>query len=174
MTNSIRSLNSYASAPWRRVRKRRSTRLKSRCCPMLTDQEKQALERLEAERQRRIAEKIDKGIAVRAPLLVVAVWESIDEEGPRRLSELQNAGETREFHFGVLGESGEPQAIECVCTGVPRAGRDDNYVPAPLPRPTSIPQRYEKIGRLPEKPPVAPASPPVCRRSIRVQPLAPT
>ena len=67
---------------------------------MLTDKETQALERLEAERERRIAEKIEKGAAVRAPLVVVAVPESIDTEKARRLSALRDAGEMREVYFG--------------------------------------------------------------------------
>ena len=138
---------------------------------------KEALETAKADRERIresiIQGEIEKGTAVRAPLLVVAVRESIDAEKARRLAELQDAGEKREVYFGspLSGEGGEPtgQVIECVCTGVPRAGRDDGYVADPAPPATSIPQRYEKIVPLPEKATAAPASPPVCRSRIWIQ-----
>jgi hypothetical protein len=85
------------------------------------------IQRLEAERERRIAERLERGEAVRVPPLVVGVSESIDAERARRLAALR--GETREVIFGdgpIWGEDGRlvRQSFEAIVTGVPRSGRD--------------------------------------------------
>jgi len=91
---------------------------------MLTDKEVAALERLEAERARRIREKIEKGEAVRMPVLIVGSRESIDAVRARTLAVMRAAGEKREV---VSCHDGQVQVI---ITGVPRPGREpDNYRP---------------------------------------------
>jgi hypothetical protein len=99
---------------------------------MLTDKEAAALERLEAEKERRISEKIERGEAIRAPLVIVGALESADAAYNRAVARLRAAGEKREVVFPKYemrkdGELGE--AINVIITGVPRAGRDDNYTP---------------------------------------------
>jgi hypothetical protein len=90
---------------------------------MLTDKEAAALERLEAEKERRISEKIEKGEAVRMPVLVVGTPEDIDTVRAATLAALRAAGEKREVVPSVGNEIG------VIITGVPRAGRDNNYTP---------------------------------------------
>jgi hypothetical protein len=86
---------------------------------MLTDKEVAALERLEAERARRISEKIEKGEAVRMRTLIVGSPESIDAVRARTVAAMRAAGEKREVFYG------DPAVI---ITGVPRPGREpDNY-----------------------------------------------
>jgi len=94
----------------------------------LIDKEALALEQLEAERERRIDEKVEKGGAIRVPL-PVAVVGGPEEAGAAaesaraaNLAELRAAGEKREIYFE------EDDAISVIVTGVPRAGRDDTYV----------------------------------------------
>jgi hypothetical protein len=77
---------------------------------------KAAIERLEQERERLIAEKIEKGLAVRASPLVVGSPDEIDAARAREIAALREAGETREIVFG----DGE---IEVIITGVPRSAR---------------------------------------------------
>jgi hypothetical protein len=79
-----------------------------------------ALSELEAEKQRRIDEKVEKGEAVRVPALsiVVGASEEVGAAIKDKLAALRAAGETREIYFE------EPSVI---VTGVPRAGRDDEY-----------------------------------------------
>jgi hypothetical protein len=90
----------------------------------LTEKEAAALERLEAERARRINEKIEKGEAVRMPVLIVGSRESIAAVRARTLAAMRAAGEKRE-------------AICCddiLITGVPRPGREpENYSPPNVP-----------------------------------------
>src|SRR5262245_8590822 len=81
---------------------------------MLTDPEKAALEQLEQERERRIAEKIEKGQAVRGPVVVVGV-------PPECYPPQGGDSEGREIY------PAEP--ISVIITGVTRAGRDDDYQP---------------------------------------------
>src|SRR5262249_30193807 len=71
---------------------------------------KAAIERLEQERERLIAEKIEKGLAVRASPLVVGSPDEIDAARAREIAALREAGETREIVFG----DGE---IEVIITG---------------------------------------------------------
>jgi GTP cyclohydrolase III len=76
-----------------------------------------AIARLEAEKQRRIDAKVEKGEAIRVPLYV-GVGEpekaaaAVENAKAQRLAKLREAGETREVHFD------EPMVI---ITGVPRA-----------------------------------------------------
>jgi hypothetical protein len=93
---------------------------------MLTDLAKleAALAELEAEKQRRIDDKVDKGEGVRvtSPVVVVGVEQPTDALLQRakadKIAELRAAGEKREIHF----DANKPTVI---VTGVPRAGRDD-------------------------------------------------
>jgi hypothetical protein len=78
-----------------------------------------ALERAEAEKQRRIDEKVGRGEAVRVPLTIVGFTsDQLDVEAARtrKLAELQKAGEKREIVF---------DPIEIIATGVPR--RPESY-----------------------------------------------
>jgi hypothetical protein len=75
-----------------------------------------AIERLEAEKQRRIDEKVAKGEAVRVPLSLVIhdpeqVEAEIESAKASKLAELRKAGETREIVF-------DPPLT--ISTGVPR------------------------------------------------------
>ena len=76
----------------------------------------QAIEQLEAERERRIQAKLEAGEAVRGIPAVVGGAEDIGEL-PSRDSE------GREIVFGA-------DDITHIITGVPRAGRDDKYIAA--------------------------------------------
>jgi hypothetical protein len=88
----------------------------------LTEKEAAALERLEAERARRISEKIEKGEAVRMPVLIVGARESIAAVRARTLAAMRAAGEKREI-FPADGR-------DAIVTGVPRPGREpENYSP---------------------------------------------
>jgi hypothetical protein len=80
-----------------------------------------AIERLTAHKERLIAEKIEKGLAVVVSPLVVGFPACEGAEKARRQAELRAAGETREVIFGGVGSD----AVEVILTGVPRAGRDD-------------------------------------------------
>jgi hypothetical protein len=81
-----------------------------------------AIERLEAERQRRIEEKVAKGEAVRVPLCVVAsdpdqAAAEVEDAKAHAIARLRKAGEQREVIFD------EPLVI---VTGVPCCGRDES------------------------------------------------
>src|SRR5512132_2860740 len=96
-----------------------------------------AIERLEAEKQRRVEEKIAQGTAIRMPLCVVVEdpgQEAAEVESAKadKLAELRKAGETREIIFD------EPMVI---ITGVPR-GADFGKDWAPLP-PTKPYDRHD-------------------------------
>jgi hypothetical protein len=85
---------------------------------MSTDDEKQslddAIERLEAERQRRIDAKIERGEAVRAERPIV-----VGVPDPRKdYAAVYRDTDGREVY------PAEPYAV--IVTGVPRAGRDDD------------------------------------------------
>jgi hypothetical protein len=87
-----------------------------------------AIERLEAEKQRRIDEKVAKGEAVRVPLYVVVNdpgQEAAEIESAKadKLAELRKAGERREVVWD------EPLVI---ITGVPRGGLDDDDDAPPI------------------------------------------
>jgi hypothetical protein len=98
----------------------------------LTDKEAQVLERLEEEKERRIAQKIEAGEAIRGPVIVVGASESVDAAHGRAVAELRKAGEKREIVFPKYetDERGElREAISVVITGVPRAGRESDDIP---------------------------------------------
>lgn len=84
---------------------------------MLTDSEKQALEQLETERERRIEAKIDSGEAVLRPPIVLGGA----QPGPRTI---EKDDEGREIYRGFRTEEGRIERIDAIITGVPRAGRD--------------------------------------------------
>jgi hypothetical protein len=91
-----------------------------------------AIERLEAERQRRFEERIAQGKAIRVPLCVVVEdpgQEAAEVESAEadKLAELRKAGETREVIFD------EPMVI---ITGVPRdADFGKDWAPLPPTKP---------------------------------------
>jgi hypothetical protein len=131
-----------------------------------------AIERLEAERQRRLDERVAKGEAVRAPLYVVVsdpgqVEAEIESAKADKLAELRKAGETREIVFD------EPWVIN---TGVPR-GADFGKDWAPLP-PTKPYDRHDAADESPKpaitRPSEEPAEPLVAHHRIHVQVAPPT
>jgi hypothetical protein len=92
----------------------------------LTEKEAAALERLEQERARRIREKIEKGEAVRMPVLIAGARESIAAVKARTLAAMRAAGEKREVVC----------IDEALVTGVPRPSREpENYKPPVLSEP---------------------------------------
>ena len=97
------------------------------------------MERLEAERARRISEKIEKGEAVRMPVLIVGSRESIDAVRARTLAAMRAAGEKREV---VSYDDGQKQVI---ITGVPRPGREpENYKPPVSSEPQPTPSIFDR------------------------------
>ena len=79
-----------------------------------------ALAQLEAEKQRRIDEKVDKGEAVRVKLDVVVGTEdevdaAVERAWQRKLAELREAGDTRKIYLS--------EDDRVIITGVPRANR---------------------------------------------------
>jgi hypothetical protein len=105
-----------------------------------------AIERLEAEKRRRLDEKVARGEAVRMPLSLVVhdpgqVAAEIESVKATKLAELRQAGETREVVWD------EPLAI---VTGVPRSpdwGKD--WAPLPPAKPYD---RYAVASDEPPKP----------------------
>jgi hypothetical protein len=97
-----------------------------------------ALERLEAERERRLAEKIDAGEIIEVPLWVVAGSQAgacaqVEQAKADKLAELRAAGETREVVFEVT----------TVATGVVKFGEATGpawkpTAPPYLPRPSRL------------------------------------
>jgi hypothetical protein len=87
---------------------------------------KAALERLEADRERIIQEKVERGEAIRAELPLAVLGLPNDEDVELRkaahIAKLREAGEKREIYF-------DEDAISVIVTGVPRAGRDDDDQP---------------------------------------------
>ena len=79
-----------------------------------------ALAQLEAEKQRRIDEKVEKGEAVRVKLNVVVGTEdevdaAVERAWQRKLAELREAGDTRKIYLS--------EDDRVIITGVPRANR---------------------------------------------------
>src|SRR5262245_47636328 len=105
---------------------------------MLTDPEKVALERLEEERARRLAAKVEAGEAVRVPLLATAT-QNLDDRVAGKLAELQAAGERRQPIFSTL----------VVNTGVPRG---EPISAAKVEADPLVRTRYEKPEPLPVRP----------------------
>jgi hypothetical protein len=94
-----------------------------------------ALERLEAERERRLAEKIEAGEIIEVPLWVVAGSQAgacaqVEQAKADKLAELRAAGETREVVFEVT----------TVATGVARPGEATGPAWQPL-SPPYLPTR---------------------------------
>jgi hypothetical protein len=86
---------------------------------MSTDPEKlaAALEQLEAEKQRRVAAKIEAGEAVRV-LLSTVKTQDIEAVRARKLAELRSAGELREIIFDeTIIDTGVPRCSDS-CRGV--------------------------------------------------------
>ena len=117
---------------------------------MLTENERLALEQLEAERERRIDEKVEKGEAIRVPLHVVvgtedAVVAATESARARKLAEL---GDKQQVFFEET----------VLITGVRRMGRDipdEPRVPS-TPSKASQPERVDvrrggEALRLPER-----------------------
>jgi hypothetical protein len=95
----------------------------------LNEKEAAALERLEQERARRTAEKVQAGEAVRLPPLIVGAPESIDAVRTATLAALRAAGERRKILYDI-----DDECVEVIITGVPRAGREpDSYSPPNVP-----------------------------------------
>jgi hypothetical protein len=83
-----------------------------------------AIEQLEAEKRRRIDEKVERGEAIREPLVagcggVEDAADALELVKASRIAELRAAGEKREIIF---------DPIEVMLTGVPRTSRDSKYV----------------------------------------------
>jgi hypothetical protein len=129
--------------------------------PLDPDKLAAALERLEAERDRRLNERLEKGEAVRAPVIVVGAEVSIDAAHNRMIDRLRAAGEKREIvcpQYETQEDGELREAIDVIITGVPRAGREpDNYTPPPSVEP---PAPYSSIYDR--------RSPPTAGRQARV------
>jgi hypothetical protein len=86
-----------------------------------------AIERLEAEKQRRLDEKLAKGEAIRVTLGAVVtgvagpeeVASMIEDARAEKIAELRKAGERREVVFDDV--------VTAIITGVPRCGRDESF-----------------------------------------------
>jgi hypothetical protein len=102
----------------------------------LTEKEAAALERLKAERARRINEKIEKGEAVRMPVLIVGACESIAAARARTLAAMRAAGEKREI-FPADGR-------DPIITGVPRPGREPEDYRRPVPSERPAPPIFDR------------------------------
>jgi hypothetical protein len=140
-----------------------------------------AIERLEAEKQRRIDEKVARGEAVRVPLYVVVGGpEEADEQlelaKADKVAELRAAGERREIVFD------EPMVL---ITGVPRC--DEDYEDPPIakaPRPEDFHARRQVSEALSAVSKPAPSTPaprsveepaePLVTHRIHVQVAPPT
>ena len=83
---------------------------------------KAALEQAEAEKRRRVNERIEKGEALRLPLVVVGRPCRAETEKQRRIAALRADGETREIVFDEAPTG--PAPIGVIVTGVPRPARD--------------------------------------------------
>ena len=80
--------------------------------------DKETLQRLEEERERRILEKVAAGQAVFIPPIVVGV----EPDAP--VTEGQRDAGGREVYYGTVKRDGTVDRTDTIITGVPRAGRD--------------------------------------------------
>ena len=80
--------------------------------------DKETLQRLEEERERRILEKVAAGQAVFIPPIVVGV----EPDAPATEGERDANG--RETYYGTVKRDGTVDRTDTIITGVPRAGRD--------------------------------------------------
>src|SRR5262249_33168007 len=112
-----------------------------------------ALEQLEAERNRRIDEKVAQGKAVYGDAVVVGY------SGAYTANEVRRDAQGREIYPRPL-ENGE--RISMVITGVPRAGRDDGHEPPKQPATHAALDRCEPPPKesQPKPPPPRSASRP--------------
>ena len=84
----------------------------------MSPNDKEALARLEEEKERRILEKVAAGQAVFIPPIVVGVEPDVPAmEGHRDAS-------GRELYYGTVKRDGTVDRTDTIITGVPRAGRD--------------------------------------------------
>src|SRR6516165_5078582 len=81
--------------------------------------DKETLQRLEEERERRILEKVAADQAVFIPPIVVGV----EPDAP--VTEGQRDGSGREMYYGTVKRDGTVDRTDTIITGVPRDGRDD-------------------------------------------------
>jgi hypothetical protein len=84
----------------------------------MSPNDKEALARLEEERERRILERVAAGLAVFIPPLVVGV----EPDAP--VTEGQRDASGREMYYGTVKRDGTVDRTDTIITGVPRAGRD--------------------------------------------------
>ena len=104
-----------------------------------------ALERLQAERARRIAEKVEAGEVVVVRLSVAVASESefpdaVEQAKTRKLKELRAGGEVRAVQFDVM-------AVE---TGVCREGGGEEWKPEPRPHVPPLPPQDEDKEKVRE------------------------
>jgi len=85
---------------------------------------KLALEQAEAERRRRLNERIQKGEAIRLPPVIVAYPCRAEAEKQRRIAASRAAGETREVTFEEEPTEYGLVVPSVIVTGVPRPDRD--------------------------------------------------
>jgi len=83
-----------------------------------------ALEQAEAEKRRRLNEKIEKGEALRLLPVVVGRPCRAEAEKQRKIDALRASGEKREIIFGEQPTEDGSAPISVICTGVPRPHRD--------------------------------------------------
>ena len=107
-----------------------------------------ALERLQAERARRIAEKVEAGEVVVVRLSVAVASESeipdaVEQAKTRKLKELRAGGEVRAVQFDVMA----------VATGVCREGGGDDWKPDPRP-PLPAQDEDKEEAREEPRPPI--------------------
>jgi hypothetical protein len=110
-----------------------------------------AIKRLEAERLRRVEEKIANDKAVLVPPRILGAPE------PSRPRTKDAKG--REIYHGTRTKEGEIEFIDAIITGVPRMGRDVPDEPRATPSKASHPPQPERVDmrrggealRLPEK-----------------------
>ena len=84
----------------------------------MSPNDKEALARLEEEKERRILEKVAAGQAVFIPPIVVGV----EPDAP--VTEGQRDASGRELYYGTVKRDGTVDRTDTIITGVPRAGRD--------------------------------------------------
>jgi hypothetical protein len=135
--------------------------------------DKEALARLELERDRRILEKVARGEAVLLPPIPIVVGHA---KPVAAVAKIERDAQGREIYHGTLRDDGTiDPGISMIVTGVPRPGRDDDgEPPAPqaksstwkcsicgrtFPNEVTI-HRCEPIAHGPKPPPPRPVPPP--------------
>jgi len=130
----------------------------------------EALEQLEAERERRIDEKVAQGKAVYENPIVVG-YARVAE---RIANEVRRDAQGREIYSRPFtGRDGNTQRIDAIITGVPRAGRDDGFeLPPAQPAPFPV-QRYEPAETKSSLPPRSAAQPDATETKRVIATIAP-